>query len=709
VSDNSYNYFTQMDFTGGLATEPELRRVGKGGEVTVIEAADVWAPNGVLTRRPGVVGSITNFAPGVLVTPSDPIDTTFLVVGTTKTNFANDGSGNWKLALANGVKGVVYIPISGLNSGYASGIVYTGYAMGANPPTLTRASAIWTPTGSYLDAQQIDCYTSAGTVSVGASAESVSKGQIFAKYELTGGVSGFVNLEVANNGLAYGVDNLEDDLSAFGATYSALPSGGKYLCLDAAGAQFSLQFYATTSTASAPRTTNIQVATQPGTSPYGAPPSWATVPDANRTYVAYANQVYEYRPEYDFTGASQNPFRVAQVNSAPEVTGSIEGTPSPYSPTFVAQFQSFPQANQVIYFNGLLFMTDIKGVPNALQWGGPALAGAVDVLPVLSYALLSDSRDNSQNVGFGVYNQNLYVFKRNSVWSVVPSGQSTVDGSYLFTTKLVTSGAGCSAASSIVSTPNGIIFYNPGGFYIFDGVRTQKLTQSLKHVIDAINPGAAYQMSAAHWVTQHSYVVTLQMSPPWHSTTTVGLPGNFRAALEYDYQNNSWWLWLSVAGKSFYVDGLNQLISQIYYNEFRTLDPNKQYDSDVLAKSSATPYFKTQRFGFGESIQHNYGEVRIRGEIDSLSYALTQTPNDQILANSDLAMTLSMLPPNYAIIGQNTLIPDGSPYSPPWGRREAFKNLNNSNMWTQLSVAGSYGPFTVYGLEMGYMQEGRDG
>jgi len=55
-------------------------------------------------------------------------------------------------------------------------------------------------------------------------------------------------------------------------------------------------------------------------------------------------------------------------------------------------------------------------------------------------------------------------------------------------------------------------------------------------------------------------------------------------------------LWLSVTGKSIYVDGQNNLISQLFYNEFRILDPDKQYDSDVLAKSSATPYFKTQRF-----------------------------------------------------------------------------------------------------------------
>jgi hypothetical protein len=720
MSDPSYKYWSQLDFTGGIATEPELRRVGKGGEVTVAEAADVWAPNGVLTRRPGVTTNI--FLAGI--NQDGAVGTSSNLAGAFFRDFSNTvypvtvSGSNFSATVPPGTVGNLYLPVTATPSsapGYSLcvGIYWKGIRAVSGGPTFSAAQCYYLPPGGVpgINFQPVDTSSvlfgataipNSVIASAGLDAGLIKTGTLWVSFQLTVGSLGTIPVINPSLSVGIGYPDMSDNFIA-SMVYAPLPSGEVYLGLSTSNTGLGVFVTNSLDSQSLLPSKGNQTIFDPSLYNYiGAPaPSWAPVVDANRVYVAFSNQIYEYRPELGV-------FRNAQVNSAQEVVGSIEGIPSPFNPTYIAQFQSFPQANQITYFNGLLFMTDIKGAPNVVQWGGPASSGAVDVLPVLSYAILADSRDNSPNVGFGVYNQNLYVFKRNSIWALVPSGQSTVDGSYLFTSKLVTSGAGCSAPGSIVSTPAGIIFYNSGGFYIFDGVRTQKLSAPIKHIVDAISPGSVPQAQAIHWAQQHCYIISLKMSPPWHSAVFNNLSGVFQATLLYDYQNNAWWLWLSTSDQAIAIDVYQNVFTTSGQSQIRILDPNKTYDGEILAKSSATPYFKTQRFGFGESIQHNFGELRIRGEIDNLSYTITQTPNDQLPANADLTTSFSMLPANYALIDQNTVIPDGSPYSPPWGRHEARKQLNNNAQWTQFSIAGSYGPFTVYGLEVGYLQDGRN-
>jgi hypothetical protein len=149
------------------------------------------------------------------------------------------------------------------------------------------------------------------------------------------------------------------------------------------------------------------------------------------------------------------------------------------------------------------------------------------------------------------------------------------------------------------------------------------------------------------------------------------------------------------------------LITQNYAGEYRILDPNKQYDSDALAKSTATPYIKTQRMGFGESLQKKNRELRVTGEIDNLDITASIEINDQLLAATDYDMTF--IPVDYAEIPLGTTIPDGDDYSPPWGRREVRIAVKDDGQWAQVRLNGNYGPFTVYNINLGHYIDGRNG
>lgn len=702
MSDPKFQYATQNNFTGGIATEPELRRVTKAGEVTVAEAADVWAPNGVLKRRPGVVTQLSGDSDtrdsaedtdivGIAVFVSSTGDLTYAsyagAVGTSSVILE---------ATASDQTGILYLPVK---DGYGGLDLTTWTGLG------TTGQAFWVPPGGSIltNPQHIDSISFGSLrVALGESSQQITSGSLWVG--IAQDITANTDVVILPHGMGgySGIDFLDpagNDVTLLGSTFSLLPSQGVYLDL-VADSSGHLSCGISSSLTDRDPETDGNVTPDPALyNALSAPVSWATVVEANRTYCAFSNQVYEYRP--DLADGSQ--FREAQVNDDPVIVGPD----APYNPEILAQYNVFPKASQIIYFNGLLFFTDIKGSPNVVQWGGPAIDGAVDILPVLSYAILSDSRDNSKNVGFGVYNSNLYVFKQNSIWALIPAGQSEVDGSYLFTSRLVTSGAGCSAPGSIVSTPKGIIFYNSGGFYIFDGQKTKKLTDSIKQLFDAIVPGNAYQMQAAHWPQRHSYVVTCKMSHPWSSDVFEDLPAVFDGTLEYDYQNEAWWLWLSVSGKALYMDNLNNFITKSFIYESRVLDPNKEYDSDVLAKSTATPYIKTQRFGYGESLQKKYRELRANGEIDNLEIETSVEINDQLLAATDYAMTF--IPVDYEEIAQTETIPDGDDYSPPWGRREVRVAVQNDGQWAQVRLNGSYGPFTIYNINLGYYVEGRNG
>jgi hypothetical protein len=197
------------------------------------------------------------------------------------------------------------------------------------------------------------------------------------------------------------------------------------------------------------------------------------------------------------------------------------------------------------------------------------------------------------------------------------------------------------------------------------------------------------------------------MTHPWASDVFEGLPSVFDGTLGYDYQNNAWWLWLSVSGKALYMDNLSNFITKSYLYEYRILDPNKGYDSDALAKSTATPYLKTQRLGWGESLQKKNRELRVAGEIDNLAIETSVEINDQLLAATDYDMTF--IPVDYAEIPLGDTILDGDPYSPPWGRREVRVAIKDDGQWAQVRLNGNYGPFTVYNINLGYYVDGRNG
>lgn len=745
MSDPTYKYYSQGNLAGGLCTEPELQSATKGGPTQFLEAVDVWAPNGVLTRRPGINAINAYEYSGTVPIP--------VGLSTLRGGFRKpDGTTNLPYVVGS----VTYIDASAT----ANSELWLG------PYSIASGQLISIPQiialNCNLNGAQIQAlYVQDSTVQIPLTGQELSwGGSISWDGSKTNIRSYFANsddLVAANGKVWFRITNIPSDVTVpvndplntgaaqvfsysiretdignlgtgnnpntvLGACCAVLKSGPVYLSFGETTGTNPGVFLIDRTSLTSPFTSATYIALPTtGLAYAGGPPTFAPVPEQNRVYIGYKNIVYEYRP--DLTPS----FRVAQVNSLPEIVGVVEGLKSSYNPDFLPQASAYPDCSLVQYFAGLVFMAGSKNNPNIVYWTGPAIDGAVDVIPADSLEVVSNSTDNSAIVGFGTYQQQLFVFKGRSIWQMVPNGQADDTGTYIYTPKMVTSGVGCIAPGSIQTTPIGIIFLAKGGFYLFNGVKTVKLSARIKKVVNAMLPGFIPQITSAHWADEHCYVMLCTTIRPYNPLPGQTGIGPVIAIITYDYQNDSWHFWRSV-GVAFavapagnvvtplppiFVNDQGDLFIQRFANSYISFNSSQTYDTCPAAFLVASPRVTTQRFGFGESINHQFLECRLRGEIANLSVSVQNTVNDQ--RYSGTSGDESFIPVNYTLLTATDTIANDQPYSPPDGRKEARVGLNDAGDWASLTLYSTFepgtvyanGPFTLYGIELGYLIIGR--
>lgn len=459
-----------------------------------------------------------------------------------------------------------------------------------------------------------------------------------------------------------------------------------------------------------------------------SPPSFTVVPEFNIAYTAYQNQVVQHpfavpyfeptiygpawgilttNPYKDIGGVTTNPTggpqggrspylqaNYAQVNTnttalLPTTDPNYTPTGSPYPSDILQTLPSFPPANYIIYFKGLLWAAGLPGLPNFIRWSLPAAQGVYNSWPVDSQTYLSTALDNSEITGLSAMGDNLVVFKKNSIWQMVDNGVSDI-GLNLFEARLVVAGVGCVAHGTIKQVNGGLVFLGEDGFYFYDGTpNIQRISDPLRDYIERISPARQPFAQGIFWRTQKMYFCAVSLDGEMYSNNYV---------FAYDLQRQAWWVFSGWDVQCWYQDDGIGLKEEIWFFD-RYGRAYKLGWGDTDNGTTIATSVLTQRFGEGECMTKTALEVRLRGQNDNPTVTFDVVADDIAVVAVNEPMTMPFV--GEALWSQNPL--NGVANVPP-RRRERKHPVQVTFKWVQVRIKNA---LKIIGIDLGYLPEGR--
>jgi len=416
------------------------------------------------------------------------------------------------------------------------------------------------------------------------------------------------------------------------------------------------------------------------------PATIAVVPYFGEAYVTYDNKVYKFTE--NTASADENP--LAAVEDRDELVGKIFGIPSPFfkgdatDPGYVAQLGSWPQAKYIHYLNGVLWHANLKNEPYTVRWS--AAQEAYKVWPVDSFATLAED-DNSPITGLSSLNEHVVVFKQDSLWRMVfvdaPIDAAGGGGTQVYIAKKETSGIGCVSNASIARTPQGLIFLSEDGIYIYNGTpNVMKLSENIDPMIRRINPGRRRYASGVYWATKNVYMLSCAIDGSDANNLVIVLDLKHMTADETGKATPAIWFWDTIRAQCW----LNREVGEketIYFGD----DVNRVHqlldfpqDDNGTATSA---YIETHRFGYGDFDTKRWREVRVNGTNDIQTLTVALTTNDK--TDNKTSGSLTMTDAN------ETLLTTATPLTAvhPRKRRENKLMFRDRGEWAQVRVTGA--------------------
>lgn len=360
--------------------------------------------------------------------------------------------------------------------------------------------------------------------------------------------------------------------------------------------------------------------------------------------------------------------KLATVEDDPEFVGSGAA----YSPDFLPQLATWPAAKYFRYHRGELWAANLKdGGQHTVRWSAPdgfALTGH-KVWPTLNIEVLAD-KDSSPVSALFPFDQDMMVFKSDSMWRMVYTGQNFQQMNTYRGVKTI-SGTGCVSQNSICDIKGNLFLLAEDGVYRFDGVHAVKLSDRIQKYIDKIVPGRRAHATAVHWKKKSCYLLAV--------TTTGSAVNNL--ILVYDYKNDSWWVWdnIEVMGWLNLEDASDN--ERVYFYD----RAGRIYELGVGLHdfgTAITGYYTTQRLN-----QTNVNQ-KVRG-VTFLSTNLTRSltvevqPNDQPFLGQD-TVSVSFTDPNEKEYGVAQF--DKDHYTPERDRYVGTGELK-AGSWFRLKVS----------------------
>lgn len=668
----AYRYYSQVDFRGGINQEPENASPNQ-----VLDAMNMWCPEGRLEQRPGYTGIISpviSYGNGTASTGEatrleDVGGSTFTsTVGPIPVNYREVGdrlylgtdqatTSFWRVDLNTQntadtqltwqyYNGTAWLAC---NVSYVDTQGYTPHYYGQN--TTSGAVEVWL---RFVPPQDWALTT----------VDSVSRYWLRATFRENAVAAG-TDYQPTNAFYAAGTNSMR----AVGVFTQEFPSIRRVLF------SFAQQTNAGDKVIATWQGDSLRFISQStGGLDITSPPTATFVPGFGATFLSFGDKVLEI-PKANIThveAVSTTAFNsyLALVETAPEWVGTYGGVKSPYHPDYIETLAAFPQAKFLSYFKGSIWAANTNESPYHVRWS-VADPGGFRIWPTTNYEVIAED-DSSPITGMAPLHEHMVVFKQDSIWLMVDNGIDDL-GQPSYIPRKIVSGIGCVAQTSIQEVNGRLFFLAEDGVYAFDGTpNVQKLSDSIDAKINSITKGVRAFCSSIHWRKKHCYLL---------SVATDGIGYN-NQVLVYDYKHNAWWFWdIDEAAVFYKVEGQFDE-EEIYFANDRGWV--YQLDSgDTDHGGTISSQVTSHRFGETDQYTKSFRELRASAD----NNVLTLTPTLYVEDERDgVAGSLSLSDDAEVKLGSFTL--GTSKLSNP-KRRERTIAYRSNGQWAQWKIANT--------------------
>jgi len=730
MARNGHRYITQRDFRGGINTEPENAQPNQ-----VLDARNVWAPEGQLIQRPGfeACGMVTYFPfgssvniPSAEITPSTKLLATWDVngdlIGTGASTYTVGviNEGEYFGALASepfhmiGVRGD---PGNYTPGAVASRALWAEYWNGEEWITTwgtTQSSYVTTqivpPYGrvgvfSNLTSGGAACFTMGETTRMGTGVPGVASDLYAVRWKISDTLN---DIGILSTSLTRFFQGQSDNLHCLGAREAQYSGGRRYMSVTQYTSDTVAIYYMNTLTS----LMNRNHVSGGGIYQYGGYDSvvdrivkdttfqLVAVPVFNRSYVnlpPYINHEYDHLTEKwsgRDVGTGAGSLRFAertQVETAEEIVGSIEGFKQAYHPDYVAQYEEWPKAKYWLYYKETLICAHLESNPYTVQWSAPGTA--YKVWPEESFEFFGDD-DNSPITGLSSLGEHVVVFREDSIWLLVDAGINDL-GIQTFAPVKIVDGVGCIAADSIQRVQGKLIFMAEDGVYAFDGQGVQKLSETIDSVFSVeVNRQRRSEATACHFRTKYCYILSL---------ASIG-SADRDLTLIFDYKHNAWWRWDGLVGLQ------NWMVAEDSLGDEALLYIDKKgyvhaATSGVDHYAPVEAYIQTHRLGYGDFGSKRFREIYIDSTNKQESLEIKLAVNDEDMDNQD-EVVLTFPSPKESQYGESEYSFD---FYRALARRSKGFSTRKTGEWAIVEVANKDdgAPMILNGISIGAFPLGK--
>lgn len=317
-----------------------------------------------------------------------------------------------------------------------------------------------------------------------------------------------------------------------------------------------------------------------------------------------------------------------------ETDQSIIGDKAPYDPDYISQETSWPESDFILFFKGRLWSA--RG--SVVRWSAPQPYHKV--WPKLSQEPIMED-DNSDITGLVGFGEHVVVFKRESIY-IMPSVGENEFSLEQYTPVRVVSGVGCIAPQSIQKIRGRLVFLAEDGLYAFDGTPnikkvTEKAYQNtdgsaeiadrMSEFFSSLNPGHRRFSASANWASKRCYLLSLSTEADTENSKT----------FVWDYANDAMWIWSGFSAKKwmivsegaddslFFVDNLGFIFRLGVGND----------DNYAAITSSIT----THRIGYREGDKKRFRQVDVTSTNESGPLTIDVIPQDNDRNKSTATMS----------------------------------------------------------------------
>ena len=392
----------------------------------------------------------------------------------------------------------------------------------------------------------------------------------------------------------------------------------------------------------------------------------AVVPQFNEAFIAYGGTVSIHHAHKSYPSQTGG----GEWRALVEDRDFAVGEDAPYSTEFVGQLEEFPPARFITFFKNRLWCAGLEGEPFTIRWS--AAAPYHKVWPTLSAEPLMED-DNSPITGMIGFGEQVAVFKSDSIWLMVSTGPNPATQVESYSPIRMVAGVGCVSNSSIQQIRGNLVFLAEDGVYVFDGTpAVRKISDRVSETIRSISPGRRHLAVSAHWKSRNCYLLSFASDGEFDNNKT----------LVWDYKNDIWWIW-DIPAKIWLADEDPSDDESLYF-----IDKYQQIflmeDGNTDHGGAISSHILTQRLGADTNIRRTVRQVEVASNNKPSAFTVSVRANDD--SNNEASGTLSMTDSSEASYGSATDGTDKYVLDRRRGRRLGFREQGD---FVQVKVSHS--------------------